>query len=81
MGFPEINIIFKSAASNTVKRGNKGIVFAILNDLIAAKGVYEMASAADIPATLSTNNKNQLKISWFLFFEKFYRVLIQQSST
>ena len=62
MGFPEINIIFKSVASNTVKRGNKGIVFAILQDQTLAKGVYEMASAAGIPATLSANNKNQLEM-------------------
>ena len=62
MGFPEINIIFKSVASNTVKRGDKGIVYAILRDLDAVKGVYEMTSAAEIPAGVTAANKAQLEM-------------------
>ena len=60
MPYPKINIIFKSVASTFVKRGNKGIVFAILKDAVGVKGTYELTSAADIPAGLSSYNKKQL---------------------
>ena len=60
MAFPQINILFKTVASTAVKRGTKGIVFAILKDAVGVKGVYELTSAADIPAGLSTYNKTQL---------------------
>ena len=60
MSFPEINILFKSVASNTIKRGDRGIVFIILQDSLTNDAVYEMTSAADIPASLSANSKAQL---------------------
>ena len=60
MAFPQINILFKSVATTAVKRGNKGIVFAILKDAINLRGVYEMITSADIPAGLSDYNKAQL---------------------
>lgn len=60
MGFPQINIIFHSVATTAIKRGNKGIVFAILKDVAAVKGVYEMVTSADIPAGLSDYNKKQM---------------------
>lgn len=60
MAFPKINIIFKSIASTMIKRGNKGIVYVILKDVVGVKGTYEMVSAADVPAGLSTYNKAQL---------------------
>ena len=60
MAFPQINILFKSVATTAVKRGNKGIVFAILKDATNVKGVYEMITSADIPAGLSDYNKAQL---------------------
>ena len=61
MGFPEISIIFKSVASSVVKRGARGVVYAILRDITANKGVFEMTSAALIPAGLSAYNKQQLQ--------------------
>jgi len=60
MGFPEINILFKSVAESVVKRGSRGIVFAVMRDLTSAKGVYDMTSAADIPSGLSAANRAQL---------------------
>jgi len=60
MAFPQINIIFKSVASSAIKRGNKGIVFAILKDDAAVDGVYELISSAEIPVGLSAYNKAQL---------------------
>ena len=62
MGFPEINIIFKSVAESVIKRGNRGIVFAVMRDLTSAKGIYDMTSAADIPSGLSAANRAQLNI-------------------
>lgn len=62
MGFPKINIIFKSVASTAVKRGNKGIVLAILKDAANVAGNYEILTAADIPAGLSAYNKAQLNL-------------------
>ena len=60
MAFPQINILFKTAASTAIKRGNKGIVFAILKDAVGVKGVYELVSANEIPTGLSAYNKAQL---------------------
>ena len=62
MGFPKINIIFKSVASTAVKRGNKGIVLAILKDAINVASNYEILTTADIPAGLSAYNKAQLNL-------------------
>jgi hypothetical protein len=60
MAFPQINIIFKSVAATAMKRGTKGIVFAILKDAVGVKGVYELTTATDIPVGLSAYNKAQL---------------------
>lgn len=63
MAYPKINIIFKSVASTVVKRGDKGIVLAILKDAaVTAATAFELTSAADIVTGWSTYNKAQLQL-------------------
>lgn len=64
MGFPKINIIFKSTATASIAQGNGGVVALMLKDAVAQKGNYQMASVADIPAGLSAANKNFIQLAF-----------------
>lgn len=62
MGLPNINIIFKEAATTFIKRGNRGTVALILKDQ-NCNGVLNIGTMDDIPVTLSEYNKKQIKLS------------------
>lgn len=61
MGFPKINIIFRSTAIAAIAKGNGGVVALMLKDAAGQKGTYEMFSVADIPAGLSVANKGHIQ--------------------
>lgn len=62
MGLPNINIIFKEAASTAIQRGERGIVALILQDA-AANGFITMETITEIPSNLSEYNKTQIKLA------------------
>lgn len=62
MPLPKINILFQEAANTAILRGERGIVALILKDSVHnGANVYETSS--DIPADLSTANKEQLQLA------------------
>ncbi|MEG1492216.1 MAG: phage tail sheath C-terminal domain-containing protein [Oscillospiraceae bacterium] len=62
MGLPNINIIFKEAASTVLIRAQKGIVALILKDsTVAVQGKHVFLSAEDIPAAMTAGNKDYIK--------------------
>lgn len=65
MGLPNINIIFKEAASTAVKRGERGIVALILKDKKEAikNALISMQTINDIPNELSDYNKKQIQLA------------------
>lgn len=64
MPYPKISIVFKSAAASAIERSDRGIVALILKDAAAQKGNLVLQSVTDIPAGLSTYNKNQLSLAF-----------------
>lgn len=59
MGFPKVSIIFRGIATSAIKRSQRGVVCLLLSDTNAS--VTEMASIADMPATLSDTNKKYVQ--------------------
>lgn len=59
MGAPSISIAFIERAKETMRRGERGILAMILKD--AAEANYVVTSVADIPVSLSTQNKAYIK--------------------
>ena len=55
MGFPKVSVIFKSIASNAIKRGDSGVVALILRDAVA--GVHKLGSVAEMPELSAVNQK------------------------
>lgn len=62
MPLPNINLTFRSTAASAVVRGARGIVALIMKDS-TNNGFKEILSAADIPATLSTANKDAINFA------------------
>ena len=64
MGMPSISITFTELASTAIKRGERGIIAMILKDAnVPAKNPVVCASNADIPASLTETNKEQIKLA------------------
>ncbi|OPJ58441.1 phage tail sheath subtilisin-like domain-containing protein [Clostridium oryzae] len=63
MGLPNIEILFKTVASNAIERGDRGLVALILKDAAAATltNPIKMTSIGDIPAALSDENKGHIE--------------------
>ncbi|MCB6366843.1 phage tail sheath protein [Intestinibacillus massiliensis] len=59
MPLPTINIAFKEAASDAIKRSQKGTVALILKDA-AASGALTLTSAAQIPKALAADNASYI---------------------
>ena len=56
MGMPKIEIVFTTAANNTIRRGQTGTVALIVKDAVAS-GYMELTSAAQVPETLTADNQ------------------------
>ena len=63
MGMPSINISFTEAGQTVVKRGQRGILAMILKDTVPDVNPFVVTSSADIPSSLSTDNKEQLNFA------------------
>lgn len=61
MGLPALNIIFKSAAVNTIMRAQRGIIGMIVKDTVPDTNPIEIFKERDIPTTLSDTNQAQIK--------------------
>lgn len=62
MGLPNISIIFKTTATASVKRSEKGTVGLILVDANkAAAGAHRLTAAVDIPTALDGKNKGYIQ--------------------
>lgn len=61
MGLPNINIIFRTAASTVVSRSQRGVVAVILKDSAdGAAGEHVITEEKEIPAVLSAVNRDYL---------------------
>lgn len=63
MGLPEVTINFKTLGTTAIKRGERGIILAILKD-DAANGAHILTSATEIPTDLSEANKKVLEMGF-----------------
>ena len=59
MPLPSINIAFRAAASDAIRRSQKGVVALIVKDA-AASGGLTLTSSAEIPAALTEANRTYL---------------------
>ncbi|MGE5626922.1 MAG: phage tail sheath subtilisin-like domain-containing protein, partial [Solirubrobacterales bacterium] len=65
MGLPSMNILFKTTGGTFFTRGDRGVVALILRDAaVPANPVVVMNSVDDIPATLSSDNKEQIELTF-----------------
>jgi hypothetical protein len=62
MGLPQINIAFSQLAISLAQRSTGGIVALILKDTTNL-GLNQIYKSADIPATLSAENKNYIEMA------------------
>ena len=74
MGLPNINIMFRTQASDVIERSQKGTVGMILKDT-AATGGYEIADATQIPVGLSAENKQYIERAFLGYVNKPQKVL------
>lgn len=64
MGMPSISISFSEIAATAIKRGDRGIIAMILKDTnIPEVNPVVCVSEADIPANLSDDNKEQIRLA------------------
>lgn len=64
MGMPSIQISFTELAASAVKRGERGIIAMILKDKkVPSVNPVVCASNADVPTSLSADNKEQIKLA------------------
>lgn len=63
-GMPSISITFTEVAASAIQRGERGIIAMILKETTPPTNpVVEVTTITDIPGTLKTANKNQLKLA------------------
>lgn len=74
MGLPNINITFRTQASDVIERSQKGTVGIILNDTTATGG-YELTDATQIPAALSADNKGYIERAFLGYVDKPQKVV------
>lgn len=60
MGMPNVNISFTEKATQSIKRGQRGIVALVIKDTIPDKNPFTVLDNTDIPSTLSAENKWQI---------------------
>lgn len=76
MGLPNINIVFRTAASTAVRRAQRGIVGVILRDSAAGvSGAQSMDDETKIPAALSAVNQDYLEKIFLGYVNKPKKVL------
>lgn len=61
MGLPELTFAYSTAAQTVSRRSKKSIVALIVQDAGLEKGVYTVASEADIPSELGADNRAYVK--------------------
>lgn len=69
MGLPNINIIFRTQASDVIERSQKGTVGMILKDATASGG-HIIADAAQIPTGMSAENKGYIERAFIGYVSK-----------
>lgn len=75
MGLPNINIIFRTQASDVIERSQKGTVGVILKDTADAGG-HEITEASQIPAGLNAKNKGYIERAFVGYVSKPQKVLV-----
>lgn len=75
LGLPNINIVFRTAASTAVKRSQRGIVAAILKDSADVTGAQIMTDETKIPTALSAVNKDYLTKTFLGYTNKPKKVI------
>lgn len=63
MGLPSISIVFKDQGITALKRGQRGIVALILRGAVPVTNPIEIYTQADIPDTMSNENKKQVNLA------------------
>ena len=63
MGLPSINITFREQGITAIKRGQRGIVALILRGAMQETNPVEIYTPADIPETMSEDNKKQVNLA------------------
>lgn len=74
MGLPAINIVFKEAGVDAIKRGDQGVVALILKDEVEILG-QRITSVLDIPEELNEFNKDQIRKA-FLGYQTVPRAVV-----
>lgn len=64
MGLPILDITFKSAAKNTIKKATSGVVGLIVRDVAKAAGGYTLTDPDDIPQGLTQENTDYIARSF-----------------
>ena len=64
MGLPRIDIIFKTLGSTAIKRGERGTVALILEDIVPEKNPIIMNDINEMPDVLSKENKEQIELAF-----------------
>lgn len=75
MGLPNINIAFSTAATNAIRRSQKGVVALIVKDA-SANGAHVLTKEADIPAALSAANKAYISRAFLGYVNKPRKVIV-----
>lgn len=63
MGLPSLNITFKAAAKEALKRAERGSVGMIVKDIVPGVNPVVVYKAKDIPETLSAETKEQINLA------------------
>lgn len=63
MGMPTVSISFTETAATVIKRGDRGIIAMILKDKVYKNQAVEILTEADIPKTMTVENKEQIRFA------------------
>lgn len=63
MGLPSVIISFKDTGITAIKRGQRGIVTLVLKDSVEELESHTVLTVADIPTSLSDENKEQVELA------------------
>lgn len=77
MGLPQINIVFKSLGATAIERNERGIVAIVIKEATAVTPTY-LTSIADIPATISVDNKQHITNAFIGYQKAPLKVLVIQ---
>lgn len=63
MDMPSVSISFSEVAATAIERGDRGIIAMILKDTVYKNQAIEVLTVNDIPKTMTTANKTQIKLA------------------